>query len=132
LTAALAQLSDFAYRIPQLAGLGNHWPLAEFEARQMARALEGCIKALPQKSKANTVKVLSRWLPWVSLITTSYIITMPRVMVTMMERRGNRGNKQPAYSAAASGGDVRQPGASSNGPYGDLPSWEDYRGHVGR
>lgn len=132
LTAALAQLSDFAYRVPQLMGLGDHWPLAEFEARQMGRALEGCIKALPQKSKANTVKVLSRWLPWISLITTGYIVTMPRIMITTMGRRGSRGDAQSTHGPAAPGRDVREPGASPDGPYGNLPTWEDYRGHVGR
>lgn len=125
MATALGQLAAFGFQIPQMAGLGNQWPLDPREERNWGRSLEGCIKALPQKSKKAAITAISRWIPWISLSMTAYITVMPRVLMTQMGRVN--ANPQSTGDAERPSRTVRRENPTPDGEYGGLPTWEDYR-----
>lgn len=127
MAAALATLADFGFRVPQMAGLGDHWPLDDREARNWGKSLEGCLKSLPNKSKQAAIKAISRWIPWIALTMTGYITIVPRIMMTNMQGRMDRGSQTPARGAEGPDGEIRRPSRPPDGAHGGILSWEDFR-----
>lgn len=131
---ALAQLFDFAYRVPALAGLGDHWPLIAPEAKSLGMAAEACLKSIPQKNRSAAVKAVSRWLPWISLTTTAYIITMPRIMTTRLSQIGRGASREQAEGPVPGvRGDGRGVAYEVPGfPGRRVASWADFGSAVRR
>jgi len=128
---ALAQLFDFAYRVPALVGYGGHWPITPGEAKTLGRCTEACLKAIPPKQRSKAVRAISMWLPWISLTTTAYIITWPRVLTTRlsMARGGGGGHGAPVREAYP-GGDGAAGDSGTAAPDGWLNgvrTWDTYR-----
>jgi hypothetical protein len=131
---ALATLWDFIYRVPAMAGAGDHWPLTKEQAKALGYSTEGVLKSIPNKSRASAVKGISKWLPWVSFATTVYMITYPRVLMTGNAYQvGRANNARRAAEAGAQRGPVPTNGGvrtPRDGTTDDLPTWADFRGHA--
>lgn len=128
---ALGYLYNFLYQLPYLAGLGDHWPISPGEAKTLGRATEACLKAVPQKSRAKVVKQITLWLPWVSLTSTAFIITYPRILQTSMVLSARRVNSAGAtHSEGLSpSGDRFNP--SPDGYADGIPTWAGYKPNAG-
>ncbi len=79
---ALAELWDAVYRVPQVLGMGDHWPLAPHEAQALGKATDNLIRSIPRGRRSALAKQIMRLLPWISFAATVYIITYPRVVVS--------------------------------------------------
>lgn len=108
-TIELAKLLDTVYKMPYHAGLGEHWPLDNVEAKDFAIALLNAKNSLTKAQQNWIEKFLREYAPLVALAGIMYAINAPRLMESyqMYESRKlakqktsniNTGNSLPTQS----------------------------------
>jgi hypothetical protein len=119
MVAALAGIASAFYAVPVMMGQGPHWALTEPEAQAMGKALDKCVKSLPAAKKKRALAMANQYLPWVSLATTTYMITAPRLALSAQLRTaGDNGQTTDEGSNRETVGgsvDANTPSVGGNG-----------------
>jgi hypothetical protein len=77
-----ATVAALTFALVASAGGGEVWKLTDQEAKQFGANLAACLKTIPARRKGKALKAVQNALPWVSLVYTTYAITMPRLVAT--------------------------------------------------
>lgn len=102
----LAYAFVVSYKLPAMAGYGEHWELSKEESRQLGSTLKACLESLPEERKRRITKRVENFLPWIALVAFGGLMTYQRVMITRMmlerERHARRYNMGPKVAETAS------------------------------
>ena len=117
------QLWELLFAVPAMTGLGDHWPLAEQEAKILGEVTNAWVKSLPTKGKARIIKQLTGLVPAVSFALTLATLTYTRAVKTFEIRAHT---SSPAQSFAG----VSRPSETSISEGTKLSYWDEFRSAV--
>lgn len=110
----IAELLQLVYSVPPVLGLGNHWPLTDFEAKEFASAFVRAAGSIDNKRFAALLKTLEKIAPWASFAIIAYTINMPRINESLKILNDTKGKK----------GKILQFGTDDSGTDADAGSGE--------
>lgn len=110
------------FKVPSLAGFGEHWELSREEIREIGEATDLLLKSLPARERTKFVKQLAKYIPIISFSSTLLMITYPRVNRTMEVLRV-QAVKNGTQGPGDRSNEISEPSGSE--AY-RLPTWADF------
>lgn len=99
--AALGSLYQMAFEVVSFSPAGRHWAISAQEAAMLGRYSVAAIDSISATSKQKFSRFAEKNLPWVALVATAAVITVPRIQLTRMQlelARQNAGAEPPKES----------------------------------
>lgn len=105
------------FMVAVLAGYGEHWKLADSEAKQLGKCTAACLDSIPGQAKIKAAKAIEKYAPWVALIGTGAIVTYPRYALTqemIKLQRAKYASREKQNTSQGGGSNPQASGANPN------------------